>query len=472
MQNRFIATAMCLSTVLLLACGGSGGGESAETKSYVRGPVTGFGSVIISSVRYDTGSAQFEVDDRPGSESELEIGQIVEILARGGKAVRVSYDAELEGPVTSVDPTNNLFVALGQTVIVESTTVFEGTSLDTLVAGDRVEVSGELDANGDLHAAYVELMDDQGEDFEVKGTVTGHDPGAQTFSLNALTVDYSAAVLDPPDLLVADGQFLEVEGSLSGSSLIATEVELEDRADNLAELEGEGEIELEGFVELVSSPRTFVLNGFTVSHVDDTEFEGGSAADIAPNARLEVEGQLDAEGTVVAESIEFESPEERELVIEIEAPAQAVDGQSVTVLGIDLQVADSTRVRDSRDDNDRFSAADIQPGDFLEISAYMKDGSVVAGVIEREEDSEEGVGLSAPISDIDEAANMITVLGVPVDVSAAEFEIDDSRVSRSEFFAAAAVDTTVDVEGSFDGSLIVASQVELDDEEETGSTGD
>ncbi len=451
------------AALLMTACGGGGGSSppgdiGGSGKSHVRGPVTGFGSVIVNGVAYQTGSASIEIDDQAGGEGELEIGQIVEIVARGTVATRIRYDAELEGPVESVNVEGSSFVALGVTVMVAGTTVFEGVTLETLAAGDRVEISGEFDGSGVLHAAYVERDVSVSTEVELKGTVEAHDAATQQFRLRSLTVDYSAAARDPSGLVIENGQYVEVEGQLSGSVLLATEVELEDRSEDF---ESGDEAVIEGFIGQVLSSTQFTLAQLTVRHDSSTEFDGGSAADIRANVRVEVEGMIDAAGVLVADEIEFDDADRRELRIEIDGPAEAVGSDSITVLGITASVRSDTVVRDERDENDRLRASQIQPGDYVRIRAYIDAGAVVAGRIERDE-AEDVVVLVAPLDSTDEAAAMVVVRGTSVDVSAASFTQGDEDISRSEFFARAAAGDFVEVEGTYDGSIVTAIEVELD----------
>lgn len=447
------------------ACGGGGGSADAvggidgtgspPGKVFVRGPVTGFGSVIVDGVAYQTGSASFEIDDDSGSEQDLEIGQIVEVSASGGVATMVRYDAELEGPIDTIDAANSRFTALGVTVLVEGTTVFENTSLESLNPGDFVEVSGEFDANGDLHAAFVESRVGSAGEVEIKGIVSDHDSAARRFRLNALSVDYGSASFDPSSLVIADGQFVEVEGQLSDSLLIATEVELEDRDDDL---DAGDEAEIEGFVSQVSSATEFTLGGVLVRHTGETEFEGGGAGDIVPNARLSVDGQVDASGVLVADEIEFDDEDGRDLRIEFEAPAQSTTASSITVLGVSFETRQNTVVRDGRDGDDELRVSGIQPGDFVRVRAFIDDGALIAGRIERE-DTEQRVRVGGFLDSKDEAADLIVVQGVTIDLSEASFEQD-----RASFYADAMVGDFVQVDGQFDGNLVVADEVELGDD--------
>jgi hypothetical protein len=74
------------SAAVLAACGGGGGsstgttGGTAGSAAYTSGAISGFGSVIVNGVRFDTSSVAVEDDDGAShSADELRLGDSVEI---------------------------------------------------------------------------------------------------------------------------------------------------------------------------------------------------------------------------------------------------------------------------------------------------------------------------------------------------------------------------------------------------------
>ena len=51
----------------------------------------------------------------------------------------------------------------------------------------------------------------------------------------------------------------------------------------------------------------FTVNGTTIATDGDTEFDDGTCADLREGTLIEVEGELQADGRVVASEVEFES---------------------------------------------------------------------------------------------------------------------------------------------------------------------
>ena len=80
-----------LSVALLtVACGGGGYGgpntagidrTGSPSFSLAFGTISGFGSIIVNGVHYETSSSTFEIDDSPGSQDDLSVGDVVLVQA-------------------------------------------------------------------------------------------------------------------------------------------------------------------------------------------------------------------------------------------------------------------------------------------------------------------------------------------------------------------------------------------------------
>jgi len=302
---------------LVVACGGGGGANFAgiDRLGVTNGTITGFGSIFVNGVEYETGNGtSFVLDDSPGTESELRVGQVITINWVSNdngatfRAEDVTYDKTLEGPVTSINAGAQSFVVLGQTVVVDAGTSFDAdsgsndlTDLAGLVVGDNVEVSGLIDATGVIRATRVERQV-AGDKLEVRGIVS--ELTATTFNINDQVVNYATATLSGFSGQIAAGDFVEAKGdTVNGSGqLVATEVKLEDEG---LPSGGDGdEGELEGFVTDfdANSPSRFSVNGAPVVTDAATEVTGGV---VALNARVEVKGIFNAVGELLADTIEI-----------------------------------------------------------------------------------------------------------------------------------------------------------------------
>ncbi len=425
-------TLVC-AAALTAGCGGSsygggggpndsGTGTGTPEPAIAFGAISGFGSIIVNGVRYDTSSASFSIDDSPGTEDNLDVGDVV--LIRGtlaasgtiGTATSVSFDDNVEGPISAI-PDASTLVVLGQTVRISANTSFDDSivpaSIDGLAVTDVIEVSGFVDSNGDILATRIELKNPlPGDEFEVTGIVEGHLPGPMTFMINALVVNYSAAMLDNdfPSGVITDGNLVEAKGlTINGlGELVATEIDFKD--DHLAG-NADDHVEIEGLITRFGSQDDFDVSGITVD-ASNARFEGDVNL-LGLDVKVEVEGRLSANRVLVAHEVDIR----RDSVVEIEGFVDVdPSGGTVTVLGITIHVDSLTRIEDKRDDVQRFSLNNIVAGDFIAVRGSEDPnapGEVLAARLEREDPDDtilQGIVESA-------AEPVITILGVRIDTS-------------------------------------------------------
>ncbi|MEE4301594.1 MAG: DUF5666 domain-containing protein [Pseudomonadales bacterium] len=416
------ACAILVAAILMQGCGGGSsapapvagggapppaapppaGGVGGERAGLSAGTITGFGSIIVNGVRYETDSATILDDDDAIDETSLAVGEYVVVTGTVDQdgttrvASRVLYDAEVEGPISSIDEVGSRFVVLGRTVIVDGATVFDGddfatSSIDGLTVGDRVEVSGLLAEAGAVLATRIELSDDT--DFEVKGFVSDLDSGAATFRIGTQTVDFGSAVLEDFDgAVLADGQFVEVRAdALVGDVLEATLIELEDALAFLDVDSGEGqdrEFDFEGVITAVEGD-LITVGPVVVRIAPDADFGDGSREDLVVGARVELEGDVSAEGELIADEVGL-----REAVdSEVEGLVETIDLEAgaFTLPGVTVNVSPSTQFEDDSElDLRAFSLADLVVGDFVEVRGVLVEGSLVAVRVERDDEDQSG----------------------------------------------------------------------------------
>jgi hypothetical protein len=295
----------------LWACA-SGGGISGT--SLVFGPIAGFGSIIVSGIEFDTDRAQVTIEGNSADIADLRLGMVVLVngsvdeATMSGVAARVAADHLLQGPVEAVNALDGTFVALSQLVVTDLATVFDQTTINTLAAGDLVEVFGFRDADASIRATRVERLSSIDE-IELTGAVSNLDEAAMTFEIGLLRVDYGGALLENlPAGGLADGLLVDVETDAVpvADLMIATGIEAVDTG--LTADPGDS-VDIEGFVTEISTADEFVVNGTQrVITTTATSFEGGTPSDLVANARVDVSGSLDALGNLLAEEVEFVTP--------------------------------------------------------------------------------------------------------------------------------------------------------------------
>lgn len=486
-----------LTIVTLLAglagCGGGGGGGGDFTASppppppppppptsgigrtgLAVGPITNFGSIIVNGVKYETDSTVFTNDDEPGSESDLAVGDMVVVVGTiddngtTGTADQVFFDDAVTGPVQSIDPTGSSLVVLGQTVFVTADTSFDDSfspaSLDGVSVDQIVEVTGQFDANGDIVATRLEPKP-AGSEYEVHGNVAALDDVNFTFTLGSLEVDYSNAMLDDfPGGQISNGDLVEAKGtSLSASgALEATKVELETFLPGVDEGD---RLEIEGFITRFASAEDFDVAGQPVTTTSSTLFEGGSAADLGLNIKVEVEGDIDANGVLVATEVDIR----RAKAVRATAVIDSVDSAagSFVILDITVKVDELTRIEDKSDARvEPLEVGDLNVGDYVEVRGDefpAGSGEILATILEREDPDTETI-LQGFVEDAD-GVSRLSILGVTVGTSAGTIFRDENDVliSGAEFFNRLEVGDLVKAEGLESGdATITAEEVEFE----------
>lgn len=307
--------AVALAAVLLSGCDNTvttAGIDGSGGPVYAQGPIQAFGSIVVGGDHYDIASAVIMVNGQPASADDLALGQVVavqgQIAADGSRvAETVEFDANLRGPVQSIDSANGVIIAMGQQIRVGSATTIvagSGDTLDDLAVDDYVEVSGLVDTSGDLVATRIEQVNPSGEIYIV-GIASAVDTAAFTFSIGNLVVDYSSVGLieDFPGGGPSNGDLVRAVGSGLDSTGALTATRLSLVQDEDSESDGEA-AEIEGLITRFVSETDFDVSGRPATTTSDTVYEGGSSADLQLNVKVQVEGQFDASNTIVASKIE------------------------------------------------------------------------------------------------------------------------------------------------------------------------
>ncbi len=452
-RRRWLATAT--AALALAACGGGGGGIGGTGNGgtgVAYGAITGFGSVWVNGVRYDTQTAGFQLDGRSVAQSDLRVGMIARVQggAAAGSATLVSVDSALEGRVEQL--TADGFVVMGQTVVVDAGTGFELGRRPGV--GDFVEVHGLASSAGVIAATYVaHESPSPAPGFEATGLVSAHDAAAASLRIGALTVQYAGADLRDMPAGSWVGMVVQVEGSACASNPVCGTLsarEVEPAGPRIAASPG---AEVEGYVTALTVDG-FMLGGMPVVVAAATLFEDGLRSDLVVGAKVEVEGPISA-GVMTATEVEFEAG------ARIEADLQAVIGDRLTLVGLpglEIQITALTVLENLA------SLSELRPGMHLELRGRPAgDAVVVASGLEVDSPDDE-VELRGRVS---ASANpQLSILGVLIDTAGlpdSAFRDDDRVVGRSAFFAALSGDRAVQVKGRRSGTAVVWEELELAD---------
>ena len=470
--HRLGIVALAVSAALgLSACNDTANDTSTSTTSATTsGVITGFGSVFVNGVEYETGNAQVLVEGTALDESALKVGMVVTLEGTvnpdgsTGQALSIRYADEVDGEVLANNvTTDNTLTIMGMTVHVDADTVFESFDPNQLSpadiqVGNLVEVSGFSSGDGNIYATRIEVKKaqrDPGEEMELKGVIANLDTAAQTFTIGQQTIDYSGANLDLGDLTdLANDLFVEVKSTqgFSNGVLIASKVELE--GDGKREIEApEGkELEIEGVITAVIDPQNGIVevNGQRVQLSASTEGEGLDLSNLAAGMKVKVEGKVNADGVLVAEEAKGKPKAELEIAAQVEAVD--VDAGTLILLGQPVRVTAETIKRDESENEERyFDLADIATGDWVEVKlAQDADGTLVAVALERDDDE----GKPARIEGKIDATGTGSVTLGPLDIDLSGLANPPSLMAGDEVEIEVSVDTS--------GNLM-ATRMELDD---------
>jgi len=422
---RLTALASVISLSLgLVACGG---GSSSSTTSGVSdiissGTITGFGSVYVNGVKFETNNTRFNIEGSTGTQEDLAIGMVVQVNGVinpdgiTGTATSIVFDDDLQGQVTNFvlapDGLTAAFDVLGIPVTIDSkTTYFDndngGISINSITNDQFVELSGFFDANGTLIASRIENKNGFDEKIELKGNITSLT--GTDFTLKGITVNASNARLEGLPNGLTNNIRVKVKGSFDGTQIIATKIESKE-----VEYGDSDEFEMEGFITDFTGDQ-FKVNGITVDIRNAPKREPRNMQ-LANNLQIEVEGRL-VNGVLQATELKMRTGK-----VELQAYISSVDYDNGTfevtmgtnnkiltiATGIETQFEDDIDgFFDTRDISNRLK--DLQVGQFVEIEGYQDDtGNIFA--VKAEIKGNNKVEIQGVLESIQ--SNQITVLGV------------------------------------------------------------
>jgi hypothetical protein len=400
--QRFYITGIA-ALVLLAAC--SSGGESGtglQQGQTTVGEISGFGSIYVNGTKFNTDQATVKIDGINDDETNLAVGMVVTVKGSvssdgtTGTAREVIAKSEVEGLVFENNYVSSGTInVMGQTVRISNDTQFKSqvnniSTIDQLVAlSTVVEVNGYSDGSGTIYATYVKAVE-SGSASEIKlhGTVNNLSGdavnGSFTIGDTSLLINYDASTtfegMAIDDLV--NGLYVSVESSnYSGGDVQALEIEREDINN-----EGEGsELEVEGIVtdssQVAAGTGAFELNGRVVHYDTATVFEGGIATDIQIDMKLEVDGTVQPDHSILANEIDFREESDTE----IEGTVQEINGTSLVIDDgindpVTVVVNELTKYEDETDETNRtFNFSDIMRNMMIEAKYYVDpDGINVA----------------------------------------------------------------------------------------------
>ncbi|MEN8177865.1 MAG: DUF5666 domain-containing protein [Pseudomonadota bacterium] len=490
MKHKQLINAMTiiLATSGLVACGGGGDSttDTATASKTTVGTITGFGSVYVNGVKFETDSASYEVDDDANTgQSDLAVGMKVKVKGTinddgvTGTADSIYYDDDVEGPIDNfqlhADGVTATFTVLGMDVLAEDkVTVFDdegdsdSLSFATLDNGINVEVSGYFDGV-QIVATRIEKQDNDDQEFEIKGTVFSYENSEIVLTLQNDVQSPAYPVADSVNTDITVGQFVEAKLSDTGSGLEVIEIELDD--DDLLD-DNEDEVELYGILS-GNDNDGFMVNEVPLDLSGSPEYEPDSLeGNLVEGMQVEVEGSM-VDGILIVDEIEAEAESE----IEIEARVTQVvelgtDGRYTITLdmnGTDTLpvISDNNTLLEDDSDFDTdgdgsFTLLELSDTDFVEVEAYQSGTDLIATKIKRKDASDETT-LEAPFDSYEPNASITLSAGINITYmldTSTEYQVDDVTSDHDSFFIEVTTGDLVKIKDKYiDGT---ADQVEFD----------
>jgi Domain of unknown function (DUF5666) len=489
----------------LSGCSGGGGGGGITGTGVITGQITGFDSVIVNGVKFSRKAGL--ADDRVklgfenitnAAENSLRIGMIVNIRgtvdssAGTGEYESIEFQPEIRGPLDSagVDLVNNRVRVMGRDIQVEANTTFDSVRdlaeiNGELQAGNRpeLEISGNLDnAAGVLHATRIarKAVNFVSGTVEIKGKISTAASGS--FTIGSVTVDFTADALGHNTVAadIAAGTVVEVKGTWNAGVITATRIEKK----NAVEAETNDNIRIKGTAGSSVVDNTFTLNGpngaITVNTASASFSKGGEFASsliVTAGATLQVEGSLQANGSINATRVSVEV--EKTVKVEGDAAAGSFDATANTLFlnGVTVFITSTTRLVDSN--GKTLVMGSIAAGNHLQMVGVLDSasGRVNASQVQRTAPPSQPVSfIQGPVSS--KVVTTLTILGISVNVGVIDQAKDflDNRLgtktpfdttlagSLTRFLAAVTTDglTVVKARGTVTGGVMTATEVELE----------
>lgn len=451
-----------------------GGNNTATRQGSASGFVTGFGSVVVDGVHYEdnTASVSREGDDGNATaarQSDLRVGQRVDIEFENGVASAVRMVPELVGRVTAIDLSAKTLSVGGQTVKINedaaagAVTVFEGVSgLADLQVGDRVEVHGSLQGTGSSALWWATRIErhaaDSGIAVRLTGTVANLSGDGKEFKIgNTIVVRSDTTVVTPTGMALANGQRVKV---FSRRALDTTNPQAPRLLADAIRIHGQSGavavMRVAGVIARWQSAADFYIDNV---HVDASALAARLPAGNLDGTFARVEGRFDGTTqvlTAVAVQLAREVP--RDAQVEIKgAITDFVSPESFKVRNTPVRVvtsgSDATRLSGG-------TVADLRNGAFVELKGSLSGGTVVARQLEfKTPQSGNQIELVGTLQARDATVGTWTLLArettYTVRVSSSTECEDGCQL------ATVAVGATVKVEGYLNEGVLVAREVRV-----------
>lgn len=462
---------------LLCSCGGSDSNDSAGIDASgspiaSQGTIDGFGSVIVNGIRFDSSKATILINGQSATEDDLRVGYQVTVTGNLdannlGSAEKIEYFPELIGEITEIDPDANQIQVLNRRVQINHRTLFASNitpnDIRGLALGDKVLVSGRLNAQQLMIATRIELSSNL---VQLGGVISNLDLANQRFNLQDTLVNYAGANLVnisqlANNLRVSVRGSKDVNGNIQAQQIFNIKTEFESKIKKA---------EIEGRITRFVSTTDFDVNDIACTTTAQTLYQKGNSTNLILGADVEVKGSVNANGSIIANSIEFEWEDENHLegqvtAINLSSTNNIVTG-SLTIGNVTIKTNSATRYEDKGEGTiRRFNLASIVVGNYLEVTGYNQNNEFIATKIERKIfEDEDGMEFDIEGNVSVVGINTITVLGHTINLTeSTEIKADNGDLLDLAAFLLIALNQQVEIRGTITDGVYTATRVEIED---------
>jgi hypothetical protein len=263
------------------------------------GIITGFASICVNGVEvhFDTTTPVSEAGE-PVSARRLAIGQLVAISANGSgaqvQARKIALIHIAVGPLSSVDPRTGEFSLLGQ-----RGRALDPSSLESLIAGDWVRVSGQRLSSGAIAASRIERVASQSE-VQLNGVIERVDGNAVFVGGTQVHLELPPASSGP-----VVGSEITVAGAWDGRVVRARQAVLEPTRTAMGAV---GQVVLSGYVHALGD-RSLSLGLGDLVMGPDAQVVGAHGGTLAIDQHVQVTGLLGTDRRITVDRVVIgESP--------------------------------------------------------------------------------------------------------------------------------------------------------------------
>jgi hypothetical protein len=378
-----------------------------------------------------------------------------------GTLLEINFISDIKGPITSISPLR----ILDQDVFTTADTILENlSSVDTLIIGDTVSVSGAInEVDNSIQLSRLELETSLSE-WTLRGFARGIT--ATTFSIGNLSINNNGITPNDCTNGFINNTFVEIKATVDtnyvAGSPLTTLTSIQCKTPDVDEGSvGVIPTVVEGVISNLIDLSSFKINDLTIFFDNNTSFDNGEAEHLDEGTKVEVQGFIDTDTRfITATTIRF--VDHRAKLIAPVNPSDITLNQSITLFGKTIIITPQTRDDDNIISNGLLSQRQIEVRGFTD-----SEGNVFAQrVKDKGSPDANDTKLRGNLTSINQPS--LTINGVQIDASNSTFEISNGAVDISTFFSLLQIGMQLTIEdASYNSTTHILSfgNVELTEQE-------